>query len=140
LPRDAYQSYAERFKLEHGLRFGKQHLLMTQLQTPGVTQEENWVQFSWLAYVQLWVARLLANLLPQPWQRSLPTYKQGQITPSALQRDFTRIIRQVGTPAAEGKPRGKSPGRPLGTTLDPRPRRPIIKRGRARPEKAKEVA
>ena len=140
LPRDAYQSYAERFKLEHGIRFGKQHLLMTQLQTPGVTQEENWVQFSWLAYVQLWVARLLANLLPQPWQRSLPTYKQGQITPSAVQRDFTRIIRQVGTPAAEGKPRGKSPGRLLGTTLDPRPRRPIIKRGRARPEKAKEVA
>ena len=62
-----------------------------------------------------------SGILPQPWQRSLPTYKQGQITPSAVQRDFTRIIRQIGTPATEGKPRGKSPGRPLGTTLDSRP-------------------
>ncbi|MGA7955050.1 MAG: hypothetical protein WCA07_16180 [Gloeobacterales cyanobacterium] len=78
--------------------------------------------------------------MPQPWQRSLPTYKQGKITPSAVQRDFTRIIRQIGTPAAEGKPRGKSPGRPLGTTLDARPRRPIIKRGRTRRKKLKQAA
>ncbi|WP_156820031.1 hypothetical protein [Synechococcus sp. PCC 7336] len=55
-PQDSYLSYGERFKLEHGIRFSKQHLLMNQLQTPDVQQEENWVQFSWLAYVQLWVA------------------------------------------------------------------------------------
>jgi hypothetical protein len=137
---DAYQSYTERFNLEHGIRFGKQRLLMSHLQTPEVTQEENWVQFSWLAYVQLWVARLLANLLPQPWQQYLPANKQRQITPSMVQRDFARIIRQIGTPAAEVKPRGKSPGRPLGTTLDPRPRRPIIKRGRTRRKKDQKAA
>jgi hypothetical protein len=137
---DAYQSYTERFKLEHGIRFGKQRLLMSQMHTPEVTQEESWVQFSWLAYVQLWVARLLANLLPQPWQQYLPANKQRQITPSMVQRDFARIIRQIGTPAAEVKPRGKSPGRPLGTTLDPRPRRPIIKRGRARRKKDQKAA
>ena len=33
---EAYQSYAERFNLEHGIRFGKQRLLMSQLQTPVV--------------------------------------------------------------------------------------------------------
>lgn len=136
----AYQSYAERFNLEHGIRFCKQRLLMNQLQTPEVTQEENWVQFSWLAYVQLWVARLLTNLLPHPWQRYLPAYKQQQITPSMVQRDFARIIRQIGTPASEVKLRGKSPGRSLGKTLEPRPRRPIIKRGRARRKKLKKAA
>lgn len=135
----AYQSYRERFTLEHGIRFGKQHLMMTQLQTPQVTQEETWVQFSWLAYVQLWVARLLTQRLPQPWQRFLPTYKQHHITPSMVQRDFSRIIQQIGTPAAEAKPRGKSPGRSAGNTLDPRPRRPIIKRGRARRKKKKKA-
>ncbi len=139
-PQDAYESYVERFKLEHGIRFAKQHLLMPHLQTPEVTQEEIWVQFSWLAYVQLWVARLLAHLLPQPWQRSLPAYKQQQISPSMVQRDFARIIRQIGTPAAAVKPRGKSPGRPLGTSLAPRPRRPIIKRSRARPQKETKAA
>ena len=137
---DAYQSYTERFNLEHGIRFGKQRLLMSQMQTPEVTQEESWVQFSWLAYVQLWAARLLANLLPQPWQQYLPANKQQQITPSMVQRDFARIIRQIGTPASEVKPRGKSPGRPFGTALDPRPRRPIIKRGRARRKKDQKAA
>jgi hypothetical protein len=138
--REAYQSYRERFNLEHGIRFGKQRLLMTQLQTPEVTQEENWVQFSWLAYVQLWMARLLTNRLPRPWQRYLPAYQQHQITPSMVQRDFARITQQIGTPAEAVKPRGNSPGRPVGTTLDPRPRRPIIKRGRARRKKRPKVA
>ncbi len=137
---DAYQSYAERFKLEHAIRFGKQHLLLDQFQTPDVKQEENWVQFAWLAYVQLWVARWLAHLLPHPWQQYLPSVKQGQITPSTVQRDFTRLIRQIGTPAPEVKPRGKSPGRPVGTTLAPRPRRPTIKRGRAKRKKNKKAA
>lgn len=137
---EAYQAYTERFSLEHGIRFGKQHLMMAQFQTPQVIQEETWVQFSWLAYVQLWVARLLTQRLPQPWHRFLPTYKQQHITPSMVQRDFSRIIQQIGTPAAEAKPRGKSPGRSAGTTLVPRPRRPIIKRGRARPKKTKKAA
>lgn len=137
---EAYQAYTERFSLEHGIRFGKQHLMMAQFQTPQVTQEETWVQFSWLAYVQLWVARLLTQRLPQPWHRFLPTYKQQHITPSMVQRDFSRIIQQIGTPAAEAKPRGKSPGRSAGTTLVPRPRRPIIKRGRARRKKTKKAA
>ena len=137
---DSHRSYGERFKLEHAIRFSKQHLLMNQFQTPDVKQEENWVQFSWLAYVQLWVAHLLAHLLPHPWQQYLPSFKQGHITPSVVQRDFTRIIHQIGTPAADVKPRGKSPGRTVGTTLTPRPRRPIVKRGRPRRKKIKKAA
>ncbi|MEM9447011.1 MAG: NF041680 family putative transposase [Cyanobacteria bacterium P01_E01_bin.6] len=138
--RNVYQGYTERFNLEHGIRFTKQNLMMNDLQTPDVTQEEAWVQFSWLAYVQLWMARLLAQGLPQPWQRFLPDYTQHHCTPAMVQRDFTRIIRQIGTPAAESKPRGKSPGRTAGTTLSHRPRRPIIKRGRARLKKKKKAA
>lgn len=138
--RNAYQDYTERFNLEHGIRFTKQNLMMTDLQTPDVTQEEAWVQFSWLAYAQVWMAHWLAQGLPQPWQRFLPDYTHHHCTPSMVQRDFTRIIRQIGTPAAESKPRGKSPGRAAGTTLTHRPRRPIIKRGRARLKKKKKAA
>jgi hypothetical protein len=112
---------------------------MTQLQTPEVIQEESWVQFSWLAYVQLWMARLLTQHLPHPWQRYLPTQQQ-QVTPSMVQRDVARIIQQIGTPAEAVKPRGNSPGRAVGTTLDPHPRRPIIKRGRARRKKRPKAA
>lgn len=130
-----YQDYRERFKLEHGIRFSKQHLLMSELQTPEVTHEESWVQFSWLAYAQLWVTRFLTQALPRPWQRFLPSYQEHHFTPSMVQRDFARIIQQIGTPAAEVKPRGKSPGRSSGTSVDPRPRRPIIKRGPPRRKK-----
>ena len=137
--REVYQSYLERFNLEHGIRFSKQHLLMTQLQTPDVATEENWVQFSILAYAQLWAARWLAQLLPMPWQRYLPTFKQVQNSPSMVQRDFSRIMREIGTAASSAKPRGNSPGRPRGFTLEPRPRRPVVKRGRPRGKKRKKV-
>lgn len=125
---EAYQAYRQRFNLEHGIRFGKQHLLMTQLQTPDVTTEERWVQFSGLASAQLWAARTLVHSLPRPWQQYLPAYRQGLNSPSIVQRDFSRIIRSIGTPAQSVKPRGKSPGRRQGFTLNPRPKRPIVKR------------
>ena len=137
---EAYLAYRQRFNLEHGIRFSKQHLMMTQLQTPEVSTEERWVQFSSLAYAQLWVARSLAHLLPNPWQRYLPALKKAQTSPSLVQRDFPRIIREIGTPAAPVKPRGKSPGRREGFTLDPRPRRPVVKRGRPRRKKRKKAA
>ncbi len=41
---DVYQSYRQRFDIEHMLRFGKQRLLMTQFQTPEVEHEENWIR------------------------------------------------------------------------------------------------
>ena len=139
-PSEAYLAYRQRFNLEHGIRFSKQHLMMTQLQTPDVTTSERWVQLCVLAYAQLWSARWLTHSLPRPWQRYLPAIQQGQNSPSMVQRDFSRIIQHIGTPAASVKPRGKSPGRPKGFTLDPRPRRPIVKRGRPRTKKRKKAS
>jgi hypothetical protein len=65
-PLVAYQSYRERFGIEHFFRFGKQRLLMTQFQTPELEHEENWIRLVLLAYVQLWAARELATQLPKP--------------------------------------------------------------------------
>ena len=45
-PRESWQAYRQRFDLEHLFRFGKQKLLMDSYQTPEVTHEENWMQFS----------------------------------------------------------------------------------------------
>ncbi len=70
---EAYQAYRQRYDVEHLLRFeregrrgflamsnhavGKQRLLLNASATPEVEHEENWVQLSCLAYVQLWAAR-----------------------------------------------------------------------------------
>jgi hypothetical protein len=116
--------------LEHFFRFCKQRLLMTAYQTPDEQHEENWVQLSLLAYVQLWVVRELSMHLPRSWERYLPTTPKNVATPTAVQRDFARIISLIGTPAAASKPRGKSPGRAKGDSVEKRERHPVIKKGK----------
>jgi len=126
----AYTTYDRRSDQEHFFRFAKQHLLLTRFQTPDLRREENWWQIVQLAYTQLWLARPLAENLPRPWERYLPRFQSdGPVSPSTVQRDFKRIIRQLGTPAASPKPRGYSPGRPVGTRLPPRVRSPVVKKG-----------
>lgn len=121
-----YQAYAARFDIEHFFRFGKQHLLLVGIQTPEVEREENWVQLVHIAYAQLWMGRSVAMVLPRPWERNLPTMKQRLSSPSLVQRDFARIIRQLGTPAHPPKPRGISSGRPKGMKLPKRPRFKVV--------------
>lgn len=133
---EVYQAYMQRYDLEHFFRFGKQRLLLASYQTTDAEHEENWGQLAQLAYVQLWLARTLADTLPRPWERYLPTRPSGVASPTTTQRDFGRIIRQIGTPAAAPKRRGNSPGRAKGTRLEPRKRQPVVKKGEEVPKAA----
>ena len=96
---------------------------------PEVAREENGWQLTHIAYAQLWVARHVAEALMRPWARNLPALKARRLSPTLVQRDFARIIRQLGTPAQTPKTRGIAPGRPKGTKLPPRPRRKVIIKG-----------
>jgi hypothetical protein len=129
---EAWEAYRRRYDVEHFFRFGKQRLLMTAYQTPEVQHEENWWQLAQLAYVQLWLARNLAEAMPRPWERYLPQFHtqagNQEIPPSMVQRDFGRIIQEIGTPAQSPKPRGKSPGRTKGERQKPRKRHKVIKK------------
>lgn len=127
---EAWEAYGQRYDVEHYFRFGKQRLLMASYQTPDVKHEENWMQIMALAHMQLWLARDLAESLPRPWERYLPEAKRETASPSTVQRDFGRIIRQIGTPAEPPKPRGKSPGRANGERQHPRKRHPVIKKAK----------
>lgn len=135
-----WQAYRQRYDLEHFFRFGKQRLLMNAYQTPDVEHEENWWQIVQLAYLQLWLARSLAQALPKPWERYLPHPNPEVASPSATQRDFGRILRQIGTPAQVPKPRGISPGRAKGQCPKPRMRHPVVKKGSKKPEQAQRAA
>ena len=126
---EAWEAYGQRYDVEHYFRFGKQRLLMAAYQTPDVEHEENWMQIAALTYTQLWLARDLAEALLRPWERYLPEAKGRETaSPSTVQRDFGRIIRQIGTPAEPPKPRGKSPGRAKWERQQPRKRHPVIKK------------
>lgn len=124
--RRIYQAYGQRYDLEHFFRFGKQNMLLANFQTPEDGREEKWWQLVHLAYAQLWMARHVAQCLPRPWERNLPAMKKQLLSPTLVQRDFGRIIRQIGTPAQPPKPRFISSGRPKGMKLPPRPRQKVV--------------
>ena len=126
---DIWTAYSQRYDVEHFYRYGKQRLLMAAYQTPDVEHEENWWQIVQLAYIQLWLARSLAEALPNPWERYLPQPEPGCAAPATVQKNFERIIRQIGTPAQPPKPRRNSPGRTKGDKPPPRKRQPVIKKG-----------
>ena len=126
---EIYHAYAQRYDLEHFFRFGKQKLLLADFQTPETKREEAWWQLAHIAYAQLWMARQVANALPRPWERNLPRMKARRISPTLVQRDFARIIQQLGTPAKPPKVRNKSSGRRQGTKLPPRQRHKVVVKG-----------
>lgn len=138
----AYQAYRQRYDIEHLLRFGKQKLLLNASGTPEVEHEENWVQLSFLAYVQLWAARKLALTLPRPWERYLPQKPEGFLSPSQVQRDMNRIITEIGTPANSPKHRGFGSGRTTGMIQTKRTRHEVIKKGKKekKPEPSPPIA
>jgi len=96
--------------------------------TPEVNHEENWFQLTLLAYVNLWVSRKLATVLPRPWEQYLKKTEVVEITPSLVQRDFYRIISSIGTLTKSPKRRGYSSGQIKGSKKVPRPRHQVIKK------------
>ena len=133
----AYQAYGQRYDLEHFFRFGKTKLLLDRYQTPCVEHEEHWWQLVCLAYIQLWLAAPLAVWLPRPWERYAVTEAARAVPgPGPVQRQFERIIRQLGTPARLPKRRGNSPGRAPGHCPGRRPRQLVVFKRRSRPKKA----
>lgn len=128
---DIWNSYGQRVDMEHFFRFGKQKLLAAGYQTPVVEHEENWWQLVQLAYIQLYLARDLVEMLPRPWENGLFKAVQSAVaSPAMVLRAFERIISQIGTPAQPPKPRGKSSGRIKGEKPEPRPHQPVIKKGK----------
>jgi hypothetical protein len=125
---DCYESYRQRYDMEHLFRFGKQKLLMNSYFTPDVEHEENWVKLTLLAYVNLWSARKLATVLPRPWEQYLKQDESVNITPSLVQRDFPRIIQTIGFSAKSPKHRGFSSGRIKGEKKAKRTRHQVIKK------------
>jgi hypothetical protein len=132
---DGYESYRQRYDMEHLFRFGKQKLLMNSYFTPDVHHEENWVKLTLLSYVNLWAARKLATVLPRPWEQYLKSDKSVQITPSLVQRDYPRIIKAMGLSAKSPKRRGFSAGRIKGDKKGTRIRHQVIKKTQKSPPK-----
>lgn len=129
LPLDqVFQSYDQRYDLEHFFRFGKQHLLLDTFQSPDVEHEQNWWQMAQLAYCQLYLARTEITSLPHPWERYGSQYKveQKEASPSQIKKCFDLVLDQIGTPAHDVRPSKAGKGRELGEEQEKRLEHPII--------------
>ncbi len=132
-PNSVYKSYRQRYDIEHFFRLGKQRLLMDSFQTPELVHEENWWQIVQLAYVQLYLSRDLCELIPNPWERYLPKFKQAtiegmtdRIGASCTQRNFAKVLEQIGTPAADVRKVKPGKGREPGETQVKRSDKPLL--------------
>jgi hypothetical protein len=125
---DAQIAYGRRYDIEHYFRFGKQRLGMVGSQTCETRHEENWHWIGLLAYNMLYYARSLAKSTRYPWEKKKIQVLSSIERPSQVQRDYNRIIPEIGTPAPFPKPRGKSPGRRMGYKIGARPECPIIRK------------
>jgi hypothetical protein len=126
--KDAQIAYGRRYDIEHFFRFGKQRLGMVRSQTCETRHEESWHWIGLLAYNMLYYARSLAQSTRYPWEKKKIQVLGSIERPAQVQRDYNRIILEIGTPAPFPKPRGKSPGRQLGRKIGARPERPVIRK------------
>lgn len=124
--KDAQIAYGRRYDIEHFFRFGKQRLGMVASQTCETRHEENWHWIGLLAYNMLYYARSLAQSTRYPWEKKKIQVLSSIESPSQVQRDYNRIIPEIGTPAPFPKPRGKSPGRQQGHKMGSRSESPVI--------------
>jgi hypothetical protein len=124
--------YSRRYSLEHGYRVEKQDLLWEtpRLRTP--EQFQNWTDLVACVKNQLGLARDLAGSLRQAWESS-----RRVSTPQQVRRCMGRIIAVLGTPARPCRPRGNSPGWPLGRVRKPVPTYPVVYKAAAKSLKGK---
>jgi hypothetical protein len=130
--KQVYGAYKRRFDIEHFLRFGKRKLLLNSFQTPKVESEENWLWIAGLSQWMLYFAKKYAAYHPLPWE------KKGRelLSPSDVQQDYGRIIKEIAQQTNFPKRRGNSNGRLFGTKLPKRKRYKVIRKSKFKPNKA----
>lgn len=117
--------YGCRWREETWHAQAKDLLGWSRAQLGDVERQDRWTWVVLLAGWHLLLARELARDCPRPWERAAT----GRLLPLArVQRDYGRILAQFGLGVPAPKPRGKAPGRAIGTRLSPKPRQPLLKR------------
>ena len=126
-----WRYYLRRFAVDHWNRFTKQRLHWTLPHFNLTEQAERWSDLMPLMTWQLWLAREIVQDNPLPWQK-----QQTDLTPGRVAQGFTALLAAIDTPAADPKPRGKSPGWPQGQPRQKKTRYPVVKKNTPKPKKS----
>lgn len=129
---DLCQMYLWRFAIEHMFRFLKQHMGLDTCRSPDPECHELWVWCCAIAQAQLLLIRDEVVQHRPPWHKHYDAHgRPRKLTARQTQRNALPFLLALGTPASSPQPAGKGPGRPLGYSSKPRPRHPVIKKGKS---------
>ena len=120
---DLWYWYQHRWPVEPSIRFRKQYLHWTLPRFQKPERCDRWTMLVSLAQWQLFLARDLVKDQPLPWQPA-----QDKLTPERVLQSLGGLFRQIDTPAAPPKTRGKSPGWPEGRQRTRPTRHKVVKK------------
>jgi hypothetical protein len=109
--RDWYETIAHRWCIEPANRFRKERLYADLPKVRKATGSDHWLLGVQLLEWELYLARDQVAQKVLPWQKPLPL---TEMTPNRVIQSLPDHLSQVGTPVGEVRPRGKSPGWPVG--------------------------
>jgi hypothetical protein len=131
-PPEAQAIYEHRFGIEHSLRLMKGELSLDGAQFNGQQAEQRvalWVEVVATVMWVLFALRKFAQSNGVNW----PQWWRGRrLTPGAVRRVALALFVKLGIRAPQPQVRGKSPGRAVGTRLQPRKRYRIFRKRRRR--------
>lgn len=122
--------YLWRFAIEHMFRFLKQHMGLSSSRSSDPAHNTLWMWCCALAYCQLLLIRQEVADQRPPWQPPAVNGQPRPMTPRQVQRVALPFLLELGTPAHAPKPAGKGIGRPAGYQPKPRPRHPVVRKGK----------
>jgi hypothetical protein len=121
---DLWRWYDWRWPIEPGIRFRKQYLYWTTPRFQEPAYCDRWTGLVDIVQWELFLARDVVKDNPLPWQPP-----QEQLTPERTLQSLGATFREIGTPVAPPKTRGKSPGWPKGRPRTRPKRHPVVKKG-----------
>ena len=132
LPQEAQAIYAHRFDIEPSLRLMKGELSLDKGQFNGQHAEPRvalWVEVVATVLWMLFALRKFAQSDGVAWPK---WWRARRLTPGAVRRVALGLFVKLGIRPPQPQVRGKSPGRAVGTRLEPRKRYRIFRKRKRR--------
>jgi hypothetical protein len=132
LPQEAQAIYDHRFDIEPSLRLMKGELSLDRAQFNGQEAEQRVAVWVELGATVLWVLFALRKFAQSEGVTWPQWWRARRLTPGAMRRVALGLFVKLGIQPPKPKVRGKSPGRAVGTRLQPRKRYRLFRKRRRR--------
>ena len=131
-PYEAQGIYDYRFSIEHSLRLMKGELILDGAQFNGPQAQQRVALWVELVATVMWVLFALRKFAQSDGVQWPQWWRGRRLTPGAVRRVALALFVKLGIGPPQPQVRGKSPGRAVGTRLQPRKRYRIFRKRKRR--------